>query len=193
MNTGGFILNCLIELSFVTIGEQRLTFCLRLYQRPEIASFPGISSSRQAKRQNLFTVEFLFAERFADLIISHRVDLSGKVDKFKYSTDTHWKTDFCSVVSLHCSSEPSIYIYKTVVCDRVLTLYRPCAYPGAVLRHASGPTGPRNSSRSFCPFIKSSLPGSSKSRCSRKQTQPSLSKINNSTLKMKLFLSKGFF
>ena len=63
-----------------------------------------------------------------------------------------------------------IYIYKTVVCDRVLTLYRPCAYPGAVLRHASGPTGPRNSSRSFSPFIKSSLPGSSKSRCSRKQT-----------------------
>ena len=77
------------------------------------------------------------------------------------------------------------------MCDRVLTLYRPCAYPGAVLRHASGPTGPRNSSRSFSPFIKSSLPGSSKSRCSRKQTKPSLSKINNSTLKMKLFLSKG--
>ena len=87
----------------------------------------------------------------------------------------------------------SIYIYKTVVCDRVLTLNRPCAYPGAVLRHASGPTGPRTSSRSFSPFIKSSLPGSSKSRCSRKQTKPSLSKINNSTLKMKLFLSKGFF
>ena len=79
------------------------------------------------------------------------------------------------------------------MCDRVLTLYRPCAYPGAVLRHASGPTGPRNSSRSFSPFIKSSLPGSSKSRCSRKQTKPSLSKINNSILKMKLFLSKGFF
>ena len=36
-------------------------------------------------------------------------------------------------------------------------------------------------------------PGSSKSRCSRKQTKPSLSKINNSTLKMKLFLSKGLF
>ena len=35
-----------------------------------------------------------------------------------------------------------IYIYKTVVSDRVLTLYRPCAYPGAVLRLASGPTGP---------------------------------------------------
>ena len=85
-----------------------------------------------------------------------------------------------------------IYIYKTVVCDRVLTLYRPCAYPGAVLRHASSPTGPRNSSRSFSPFIKSSLPGSSKSLCSKKQTKPSLSKINNSTLKMKLFLSKGF-
>ena len=79
-------------------------------------------------------------------------------------------------------------VYKTVVCDRLLTLYRPCAYPGAVLRHASGPTGPRNSSRSFSSFIKSSLPGSSKSRCSRKQTKPSLSKINNSTLKMKLFL-----
>ena len=76
----------------------------------------------------------------------------------------------------------------------MLTLYRPCAYPGAVLRHASGPTGPRNSSRSFSPFIKSSLPGSSKSRCSRKQTKPSLSKINNSTLKMKLFLlTNGFF
>ena len=88
--------------------------------------------------------------------------------------------------------ETVIYIYKTVVCDRVLTLYRPCAYPGAVLRHATGPTGPRNSSRSFSPFNKSSLPGSSKSRCSRKQTKPSLSKINNSTLKMKLFLSKGF-
>ena len=69
----------------------------------------------------------------------------------------------------------------------MLTLYRPCAYLGAVLRHASGPTGPRNSSRSFSPFIKSSLPGLSKSRCSRKQTKPSLSKINNSTLKMKLF------
>ena len=41
-----------------------------------------------------------------------------------------------------------IYIYKTVVCDRVLTLNRPCAYPGAVLRHTSGPTGPR-SSKSF--------------------------------------------
>ena len=39
------------------------------------------------------------------------------------------------------------------MCDRVLTLYRPCAYPGAVLRHASGPTGPRNSSRLFSPFI----------------------------------------
>ena len=38
----------------------------------------------------------------------------------------------------------SIYIWKTVVSDRVLTLYRPCAYPGAVLRHASGPTGPRS-------------------------------------------------
>ena len=74
----------------------------------------------------------------------------------------------------------------------MLTLYRPCAYPGAVLRHASGMTGPRNSSRSFTPFINSSLPGSSKSWCSRKQTKPSLSKINNSTLKMKLFLSKGF-
>ena len=87
----------------------------------------------------------------------------------------------------------NIYIYKTVVSDRVLTLNRLYAYPSAVLRHASGPTGPRNSSRSFSPFIKSSLPGSSKSRCSRKQTKPSLSKINNSTLKMKLFLSKGFF
>ena len=58
----------------------------------------------------------------------------------------------------------SIYIYKTVVSDRVLTLNRLYAYPSAVLRHASGPTGPRNSSRSFSPFIKSSLPGSSKSR-----------------------------
>ena len=77
-------------------------------------------------------------------------------------------------------------------CSFPLTLYRPCAYPGAVLRHASGPTGPRNSSRSFSPFMKSSLPGSSKSRCSGKQTKPSLSKINNSTLKTKLFLSKGF-
>ena len=90
-----------------------------------------------------------------------------------------------------CMTRDIIYIYKTVVCDRVLTLYRPCAYPGAVLRHASGPTGARNSSRSFSPFIKSSLPGSSKSRCSRKQTKPSLSKINNSTLK--IFLSKGIF
>ena len=71
-------------------------------------------------------------------------------------------------------------IYKTVVSDRVLTLNRLYVYPSAVLRHASGPTGPRNSSRSFSPFIKSSLPGSSKSRCSRKQTKPSLSKINNS-------------
>ena len=38
-----------------------------------------------------------------------------------------------------------VYIYKTVVSDRVLILYRPCAYPGAVPCHASGPTGPRNS------------------------------------------------
>ena len=28
--------------------------------------------------------------------------------------------------------------------DRVFALYRPCAYPGVGLRHASGPTGPRN-------------------------------------------------
>ena len=42
-----------------------------------------------------------------------------------------------------------IYIYKTVVSDRVLTLYQPCAYPGAVLRHASGPTGPRSSESFF--------------------------------------------
>ena len=28
--------------------------------------------------------------------------------------------------------------------DRVFALYRPCAYPGAGLRHASGTTGPRN-------------------------------------------------
>ena len=41
--------------------------------------------------------------------------------------------------------EEGIYIYKTVVFVCVLTLYRPCAYPGAVLRHASGPTGPPNS------------------------------------------------
>ena len=75
----------------------------------------------------------------------------------------------------------AIYIYKTVVCDRVLTLYRPCAYPGAVLRHASGPTGPRNSSRPFSPFIKSSLPGSSKSRSSRKQTKPSLIYLSHHT------------
>ena len=39
----------------------------------------------------------------------------------------------------------NIYIFKTVVCDRVFALYRPCAYPGVVLRHASGPTGPWNS------------------------------------------------
>ena len=75
--------------------------------------------------------------------------------------------------------------------DLVLTLYR--VYPGAVLRHASGPTGPWNLSRSFSPFIKLSLPGSLISRYSRKQTKPRLSKINNSTLKMKLFLSKSFF
>ena len=35
------------------------------------------------------------------------------------------------------------------MCDRVLTLYRPCAYPGAVLRHASGATGPRSSESFF--------------------------------------------
>ena len=95
------------------------------------------------------------------------------------------------------SSRAQIYIYKTVVSDRVLTLNRLYGYPSAVLRHASGPTGPRNSSRSLSAFIKSSLPGSSKSRCSRKQTKPSLSKINNSTctLKMKLFFIciKRFF
>ena len=85
-----------------------------------------------------------------------------------------------------------IYIYKTVVCDRVLTLYRPCAYPGAVLRHASGPTGPRNSSRSFSPFIKSSLPGSSKSRCSRKQTKPSLSKSTTLLWKWSFSYQKVF-
>ena len=28
--------------------------------------------------------------------------------------------------------------------DGVFALYRPCAYPGVGLRHASGPTGPRN-------------------------------------------------
>ena len=28
--------------------------------------------------------------------------------------------------------------------DHVFALYRPCGYPGAGLRHASGPTGPRN-------------------------------------------------
>ena len=39
----------------------------------------------------------------------------------------------------------SISFYKTVVCDRVFALYRPCVYPGAVLQHASGPTGPWNS------------------------------------------------
>ena len=35
------------------------------------------------------------------------------------------------------------------MCDRVLTLYRLCAYPGAVLRHASGATGPRSSESFF--------------------------------------------
>ena len=30
-----------------------------------------------------------------------------------------------------------------------LTLYRPCAYGGAVVRHASGPTGPQNSQSFF--------------------------------------------
>ena len=44
---------------------------------------------------------------------------------------------------------PSIYIYKTVMFDRVFALYRPCAYPGAVIRHASGPTGPRSSESFF--------------------------------------------
>ena len=42
-----------------------------------------------------------------------------------------------------------IYIYETVMFDRVFALYRPCVYPGAVLRHASGPTGPRNSESLF--------------------------------------------
>ena len=28
--------------------------------------------------------------------------------------------------------------------DRVFALYRPCAYSGVGLRHASGPMGPRN-------------------------------------------------
>ena len=36
------------------------------------------------------------------------------------------------------------YIYKTVIV-RVLTLYRSRAYPGAILWHASGQAGPRNS------------------------------------------------
>ena len=36
-----------------------------------------------------------------------------------------------------------VYIYKTAMFDRVFALYWPCAYPGAVLRHASGPTIPR--------------------------------------------------
>ena len=38
-----------------------------------------------------------------------------------------------------------MYIYKTVMFGRVFALNRPCAYPSAGLRHASGPTGPRNS------------------------------------------------
>ena len=86
-----------------------------------------------------------------------------------------------------------IYIYKTVVSDRVLTLNRLYAYPSAVLRHASGPTGPRNSSRSFSPFIKSSLPGIVEITVLQKAnlTQP----LKNQQLyfEMKLFLAKGFF
>ena len=31
-----------------------------------------------------------------------------------------------------------IYIYKTVMFDRVFALYWPCTYSGAVLRHPSG-------------------------------------------------------
>ena len=34
--------------------------------------------------------------------------------------------------------ETVIYIYKTVIFDCVFALYRPCAYPGTVLRHPSG-------------------------------------------------------
>ena len=59
------------------------------------------------------------------------------------------------------------------MCDRVFTLYRPCVYPGAVLQRASDLKG--NSSS----LIKSSISGSSKSCCSRKQTifcKPCLSK-----------------
>ena len=43
----------------------------------------------------------------------------------------------------------AIYIYKTIMFVCVLTLYRLCAYPGAVLRHASRPMGPRNSESFF--------------------------------------------
>ena len=42
-----------------------------------------------------------------------------------------------------------VYINKTVMFDRVSALHRPCAYPGAGLRHASGSTGPRNSEPFF--------------------------------------------
>ena len=71
-------------------------------------------------------------------------------------------------------------IYKTVMFDRVFALYRPCAYPGAGLRHVLARRVPEIRIRSS---FKSLIPGSSKSRCSTKEAKPCLSKIN-STLNM---------
>ena len=74
-----------------------------------------------------------------------------------------------------CSTKvPYLYqFYKTVVFVSVLTLYRPCAYPSAVLRQARRVPEVRTHSS----LIKTSISGSSKSPCSRKQTKPWLSKI----------------
>ena len=59
-------------------------------------------------------------------------------------TNAGWSLVWLPSTNLECPLVRGVCIYKTVVCDHVFALNRPCAYP-AVLRHASGPTGPRNS------------------------------------------------
>ena len=69
-----------------------------------------------------------------------------------------------------------IYIYKTIVCDRVFALYRPCAYPGAVLRADKLLARRVPEIRTHSSLIKTPIPEPSKFPCSRKQTKPCLSK-----------------
>ena len=88
------------------------------------------------------------------------------------------RSKFCLVSSV-------IYIYKTVVFVCVLTPHQLCAYPGAVIRQASGPTPPPPpENRNHSSLIKSPIPRSSKSRCTRKQTTLP---VKNSTYRQLFF------